>query len=61
VWPYDYGHLSFDLAQKMGVQNQHFANGSNTAGYDWLSGFPGRHPYLAVRMPEATSISRTEG
>jgi hypothetical protein len=31
------------------------------AGQDWLYGFMARHPQLAVRTPEATSLARAIG
>ena len=57
----DIRRLAYDLAERMGVHGKHFVNGSNIAGYDWLSGFLRRHPDLSVRTPEATSISRAVG
>eukprot|EP00918_Siedleckia_nematoides_P083158 GHVU01182267.1.p1 GENE.GHVU01182267.1~~GHVU01182267.1.p1 ORF type:complete len:203 (+),score=4.11 GHVU01182267.1:600-1208(+) len=35
-----------------------FGNGTNLAGVDWFSGLMARHPDLALRLPESTSINR---
>ena len=50
--------LAFELAEKQKVPHR-FKN--ETAGKTWLKGFLKRHPELAIRAPEPTSLGRAVG
>jgi hypothetical protein len=50
--------LAFELAEKQKVPHR-FKN--ETAGKTWLKGFLKRHPDIAIRAPEPTSLGRAVG
>jgi len=50
--------LAFDLAEKEKLSHR-FKD--STAGKTWLRGFLARHPELAIRTPEPTSLGRAVG
>ena len=56
----DFKKLAFDVAEKLNIEHP-FNKDSKKAGRDWLSGFLRRHPELAVRHPEPTSMNRAVG
>lgn len=56
----DFRKLAFDVAEKLNIEHP-FNKDSKKAGRDWLSGFLRRHPELAVRHPEPTSMNRAVG
>ena len=56
----DFRKLAFDVAEKLNIEHP-FNKENKKAGRDWLSGFLNRHPELAVRHPEPTSMSRAVG
>ena len=51
--------LAFQIAEANGVEYS-FNMAGQIAGKDWLEGFRRRHPQLAIRKPEATSLARTQ-
>lgn len=52
--------LAFELAEKNKIQHV-FNMERRMAGKDWLYGFLKRHPILALRNPEKTSMARAKG
>ena len=52
--------LAYQLAIKNGIEHP-FDAGKGQAGRKWLRCFIRRHPELAIRKPEATSMSRAVG
>lgn len=52
--------VAFQLAERNHITNP-FNKETRLAGYDWASGFRKRHPQLALRTPEPTSIARAQG
>ena len=56
----DFRKLAFEVAEKLNIEHP-FNKDSKKAGRDWLSGFLSRHPELAVRHPEPTSMCRAIG
>ena len=49
--------LAFEMAQANGVTPDKWKD-NGIAGIEWLNGFLERHPELALRKPEATSLAR---
>lgn len=52
--------LAYQLAEKNGKLH-HFNKSTQLAGVDWLQSFRKRHPQLAMRSPEPTSVARAQG
>lgn len=59
----DVRKMAFELAEKNNIPpTQHRFNlEKKIAGWDWLAGFRNRHPILALRAPEPTSMARATG
>lgn len=55
----DLRQLAFQIAEANGVEHS-FNRERQIAGKDWLEGFRRRHPELAIRKPEATSLARAQ-
>ena len=53
----DVRRLAFELATREGITHR-FNCEKQMAGLDWLHGYLRRHPDLAIRKPQATSMSR---
>lgn len=49
--------IAYEFASANGLKNN-FDKKVGMAGMDWYYGFMARHPYIALRKPEATSLSR---
>lgn len=56
----DIRRLAFQLAQKHNLPHP-FNRENKIAGKKWFYGFMRRHPELAVRQPESTSLARARG
>ena len=56
----DVRRLAYEIAVKTGVNNP-FNETTKMAGKDWLCGCFARHPDLAIKKPQATSIARALG
>jgi len=52
--------LAYQVASVNNIATR-FNSKNEIAGKDWLYGFLKRHPELAVRVPEPTSLSRASG
>ncbi|KYN06058.1 PREDICTED: uncharacterized protein LOC108783334 [Cyphomyrmex costatus] len=52
--------LAFSYAVKLNKAPENWRN-NKTAGIEWFRGFMRRHPRLALRTPEATSLARASG
>lgn len=52
--------VAYQLAEKNHIPHQ-FNRKTQLAGYDWACGFRKRHPQLALRSPEPTSMARAQG
>jgi hypothetical protein len=57
--PSDVRKLAFNVAIKLNVKIPPSWTEKLTAGPDWFASFLKRHPTLAIRKPEATSLART--
>ncbi|XP_065317439.1 uncharacterized protein LOC135925845 [Gordionus sp. m RMFG-2023] len=53
--------LAHDLAKKYELKFPESWTHDGMAGLDWFKGFKNRHPTLALRTPEATSLARARG
>lgn len=53
----DVRRLAYELALKNNLPNS-FCKETQLAGIDWLKGFRKRHPEIALRTPEKTSVAR---
>ena len=51
--------LAFEIAEANGVEHN-FSMEKRMAGKDWFKGFKIRHPEVAVRKPEPTSLARAQ-
>nr|XP_029709147.1 uncharacterized protein LOC115255307 [Aedes albopictus] len=51
--------VAYQLAEKNHIPHQ-FNRKTQLAGYDWACGFRKRHPQLALRSPEPTSMARAQ-
>ena len=51
--------LAYDIAHSNGLDHN-FNSDKRIAGKDWLKGFKARHPEIAVRKPEPTSMARAQ-
>lgn len=56
----DITRMAFQLAMHNGVKHP-FSAQKQSAGRKWLKGFLKRHPQLALRKPQGTSINRIKG
>jgi len=52
--------LAYQIAVRNSVKT-HFSDGKQAARKEWLNGFLKRHPEIALRSPEATSLARAAG
>ena len=57
---FDLRRIAFQFAEGLGTQHR-FSRDSKMAGKEWLNAFLKRHPGLAIRKPEPTSLSRAVG
>ncbi|KAJ8043230.1 Jerky protein-like-like [Holothuria leucospilota] len=53
----DVCRIAFEMAEEGKIPHR-FNKGKKRAGYDWYSGFCGRHPDLSLGKPEALSAAR---
>ena len=60
LMPSDVRKLAFEFAEILKIKHP-FDCIQKMAGEDWLGGFLKRHPELAIRKPEPTSIGRAVG
>jgi hypothetical protein len=58
--PIDLRRSEFKFVKRNKIKHM-FSKESSVAGRDWLQAFLRRNPYVAVRKPEATSMSRIKG
>lgn len=56
----DLRSVAYQLAEKNHIKHR-FSRKTQLAGYDWACGFRKRHPQLALRSPEPTSVARAQG
>ncbi|KAG5877635.1 hypothetical protein JTB14_030033 [Gonioctena quinquepunctata] len=56
----DVRYIAYSLAEKNNIKHP-FNIETRLAGEDWLSSFRKRHPEIALRSPEATSLARAQG
>lgn len=52
--------LVYQIAVRNNVKTR-FSDDKQAAGKEWLNGFLKRHPEIALRIPEATSLARAAG
>ena len=57
---FDLRRIAFQFAERLGIQHR-FSQESKMAGKEWLNAFLKRHPDLAIRKPEPTSLARAVG
>ena len=57
---FDLRRIAFQFAERLGIQHR-FSRDSKMAGKEWLNAFLKRHPGLAIRKPEPTSLARAVG
>lgn len=55
--PKEVRQLAFDLGKSQ-AQTPNSWMETKVAGFDWFEAFLKRHPTLAIRIPQATSLSR---
>jgi hypothetical protein len=60
LMPNDVRKLAFEFAEKLHIPHT-FDSNAKMAGEDWMGCFLKRHPELAIRKPEPTSIGRAVG
>lgn len=60
LMPSDVRKLAFEFAEKLHIPHS-FDSDAKMAGADWMGCFLKRHPELAIRKPEPTSIGRAVG
>ena len=58
--PSDVRKLAFEFAENMKIVHS-FDHDAKMAGQDWLANYIKRHPELAIRKREPTSIGRAVG
>ncbi|XP_041347801.1 uncharacterized protein LOC121367590 [Gigantopelta aegis] len=57
----DVRRLAFELAERLGIKHN-FKSESKMAGRDWLQGFFGRHPDIAIRITgQSTDVPAVAG
>ncbi|XP_043212121.1 uncharacterized protein LOC122378365 [Amphibalanus amphitrite] len=57
---FDLRRIAFQFAERLGIKHR-FSRDSKMAGKEWLNAFLKRHPGLAIRKPEPTSLARAVG
>ncbi|KAG5874311.1 hypothetical protein JTB14_019060 [Gonioctena quinquepunctata] len=56
----DVRNIAYSSAEKNNIKHP-FNIGTILAGEDWFTGLRKRHPEIALRSPEATSLARARG